>query len=69
VLVNPTLHNRILKLITQKTTMRNLAFVETISSNALDLIIEDNNFNYGWVIKVAERPVTDSPKLILYCQM
>ncbi|MCC2646867.1 MAG: Phage prohead protease and phage major capsid protein [Rickettsiaceae bacterium] len=63
-LVTPTLHNKIQNLITKNTPMRRLASVETISSNALDLIIEDNNFSYGWVTEVAERPVTDTPKLI-----
>ncbi|MDF2964988.1 MAG: Phage prohead protease and phage major capsid protein [Rickettsiaceae bacterium] len=62
-LVTPTLHNKIINLVTQQTPMRKLASVETISSNALDLLIEDNNFSYGWVAETAERPVTDTAKL------
>ena len=63
VLLVPTLYNRIINEINARSPMRQLASIETISTNALDLVIEDGNFANGWVGDCEDRPETTSPKL------
>ena len=58
-----TLNTKIISEINAKSVMRKLASIETISTSALDLIIEDGKFNSGWIGEVEQRPVTDTPKL------
>lgn len=62
-LLTPALYNKIVSAITAKSPMRQLASVETISTNALDVITEDGQFDCGWVLDGDERAVTTTPKL------
>ncbi len=63
VLLIPALYNRIITGIAALSPMRRLASVETISTNALDVIIEDGKFDSGWVADGAARDETGTPKL------
>ena len=62
-LITPTLYQRIIGAIKEKSIMRTLASVETISTNALDVVIENGGFKAGWVDEEDERVVTDTPRL------
>ncbi|MBP7190059.1 MAG: phage major capsid protein [Rickettsiaceae bacterium] len=62
-LLTPALYNKIVSAITAKSPMRQIASVETISTNALDVIIEDGNFDCGWVLDGEERVSTGTSKL------
>lgn len=64
VLLVPTLYNKILSLINLSSPMRQLASVETISTNALDVVIDNGKFACGWVGEVEAREETATPKLI-----
>lgn len=57
------LNKKIISALNTKSVMRKLASIETISTSALDLILEDGNFTSGWIGEAAERAVTDSSKL------
>lgn len=63
VLLMPTLYNKIVAGITARSPMRLLASVENISTNILDVIIEDGKFDAGWVADGAARDETGTPKL------
>ena len=63
-LVTPELFQHIISKITCVSPMRKLASTETISSNALDIIMQDGSFDVGWVDEIEERKNTDAPKLI-----
>lgn len=63
-LISPTLSNRIISSINEKSPMRQLASVERISSRALDIIIEDGDFASGWVGEDEARRDTDAPALV-----
>ncbi len=58
------INKEIIKAVNTKSLMRQLASIETISSSALDLILEDGNFASGWVSEIEERRLTDTPKLV-----
>lgn len=60
----PTLYNKVLNLIHNASPMRQLASVETISTSALDIVIEDGKFICGWVGEADARNETGTPKLI-----
>jgi HK97 family phage major capsid protein len=62
-LLTPALYNKILTGLNTRSPMRRLASVETISTNALDIIIEEGNFDCGWTLDAAERGDTNAPKL------
>ncbi len=64
VLITPTLHHRIISELKEKSIMRQLASVESISTRALDVIIEDGNFACGWIGEVEARPTTNNPVLV-----
>jgi HK97 family phage major capsid protein len=57
------LNKRIINSVSAKSVMRQLASIETISTSALDLILEDGAFASGWIGEAEERVVTDTPKL------
>lgn len=57
------LNKKIINALNAKSVMRQLASIETISTSALDLILEDGNFTSGWIGEAAERVVSDSSKL------
>lgn len=54
------LENKIVAGITARSPMRQLASVETISTNALDILIERNRFVSNWVADAALRGDTDN---------
>jgi HK97 family phage major capsid protein len=63
VLITPTLSQKIISGINAKSPMRALASIETISSRALDVIIETGAFGAGWVSEARARGDTDTPRL------
>lgn len=63
VLITSTLSKQIISEINARSPMRQLASIESISTRALDLIIEDGLFASGWVAEAAARDVTNTPHL------
>lgn len=63
VLILQTLYNKIVTEINAKSPMRQLASIETISTNALDIISENGKFACGWVGEVDDRVETKTSKL------
>jgi HK97 family phage major capsid protein len=63
VLILQTLYHSIISQINARSPMRQLASIETISTNALDVIIEDGHFTSGWVGEVEAREETKASKL------
>ncbi|MDG1436319.1 MAG: phage major capsid protein [Rickettsiaceae bacterium] len=63
VLITSTLSKQIISEINARSRMRQLASIESISTRALDLIIEDGLFASGWVAEAAARGVTNTPHL------
>lgn len=63
VVITPHLHDKIIHAINTTSPIRQIASIETISTNALDVVIEDGNFDSGWIGEVDERDVTNTPKL------
>ncbi|MGI4775419.1 MAG: phage major capsid protein [Janthinobacterium lividum] len=64
VLLVPTLYNKVLGGLTTQSPMRQLASVETISTNALDIVIEEDKFACGWVGETEDRNDSATPKLV-----
>ncbi|RYE05672.1 MAG: phage major capsid protein [Rickettsiaceae bacterium] len=64
VLLTPTLYHKVLGGLTTRSPMRQLASVDTISTNALDIVIEDDKFTCGWVGETDARGDTQTPKLV-----
>lgn len=62
-LITPSIYEKIISEINAVSPMRQLASIETISTNALDVVVEENKFVSGWIGESDEREVTDSPKL------
>lgn len=62
-LITSALYNKIISEMNLLSPMRQLASIETISTNALDVVIEDGKFTSGWIGDAEERPDTDTPKL------
>ena len=63
VLVTPTLHRQIISRINAKSPMRQLASIESISTRALDVVIENGAFASGWIGEIEARADTDTPTL------
>ncbi|MCC8399479.1 MAG: phage major capsid protein [Rickettsia endosymbiont of Platyusa sonomae] len=63
VLLVPALYNSIITEINARSPMRQLASIETISSNALDIVIEEGSFASGWVGDLQAREETATSKL------
>ncbi len=63
VFITPALSQKIISGINAKSPMRQIASIETISTRALDIIIEDGKFASGWIGEAEARPDTDTPKL------
>lgn len=59
----PALHSSIISAVATRSPMRQIASIETISTNALDVIIEDGQFTCGWIGEAEERDPTNTPKL------
>jgi len=62
-LITPSLQKKIVTGMATKSPMRKLASIETISTNALDVIIQDGEFDSGWVADAAARVDSATPKL------
>jgi len=63
VFITPALTQKIISGINAKSPMRQIASIETISTRALDIIIEDGKFASGWIGEAEARPDTATPKL------
>lgn len=63
-LLQPELSKKILAGIQAKSPMRQLASLESISTNSLDILIENGDFQSNWVADGAARNDTDNPKII-----
>ncbi len=61
--VIPSLHHKIISKIATQSFMRGLANIVNISTNALDLVLEDGKLDSGWVGEAQDRPVTDNSTL------
>lgn len=64
VLITPTLQKKIEGAVRERSVMRSLSSIQTISTNALDVVIEDGKFAAGWVDEEEARGDTDTPKLV-----
>lgn len=53
----------IISKITEISPMRQLASVDTISTNSLEILIQDGEFDCGWVAERAARDESNAPKL------
>lgn len=62
-LLTPALYNKIISGLKSRSPMRQLASVETISTNALDVIIEEGGFDCGWTLEAGARDETQTSKL------
>ena len=60
----PTLSKQVINKINAISPMRQLASIESISTRALDILIEDDAFASGWVAEAGVRDVSDSAKLV-----
>lgn len=55
--------NRIVQIVNESSPLRQLASVETISSDILDLIEDTNEMSANWILETAARVETDTPQL------
>lgn len=62
-LIVPSLYSTIINAMTVLSPMRQLASIETISTSALDVVIEENLLASSWIGETEERKDTDVPKL------
>lgn len=62
-LITTALQNKIVSGMLAKSPMRRLVSVETISTNSLDIIIQDGEFDSGWVAEAVARGDSATPKL------
>jgi HK97 family phage major capsid protein len=60
--VTPSRSGRILTVVYESSPMRELATVETISTDALELPIDDSEADAGWVGEVQQRSETGTPQ-------
>jgi len=63
VVISPSLSSEIIHNIQEASQIRKLLDSEKISSNELDIIMEDGEFETGWVLEAQERKETKAPKL------
>lgn len=62
-LVTPTVSARILTRVRETSPIRQIATVETISSDSLEGPIDRDDVDYGWVGERSARPETGTPKI------
>ena len=62
-MIMPAFSNKIVSGIEQVSPIRKLFSIESISSNELDIIVEDGEFETGWVLEVEKRMETKISKL------
>lgn len=60
-LVTPETSSRIIKIVYETTAMRQLASVQTISSDALEMLEDRGEITSGWVSEVGTRSETNTP--------
>lgn len=63
-LIERSLYHKIITDMQTHSPMRQLASIETISTNSLDIIRQDENFGNGWIGEVEARADTNSSKLV-----
>lgn len=63
VLISPEKYNRILENLKKRSLIRKLASNITVSSNYLELIIQEGGFDSGWVSEKGARDETNTPDL------
>lgn len=61
--VTPQISSRIIETVFETTAMRQVATIETISSDALEGPYEDDEADAGWVGERQSRPETDTPQI------
>lgn len=62
--VTPERYRDVISKMSEISPMRKLASCETISSNILELLIQDGVFDGGWVAETGARDETTAPKLL-----
>ncbi len=62
--VSPERYKDVIAKIAEISIFRKLASCETISSNVLELLVQDGVFNGGWVAETEARNETAAPKLL-----
>lgn len=62
-LVTPQMSNEIVKKVYETSPMRQLASVQTISTDALEILQDLDELESGWVGETQSRPTTETPKL------
>jgi HK97 family phage major capsid protein len=58
-----SINTKIINQVNARSVMRKISSIDTISTSALDLIIEDGKFNSGWIGEEEARVATNTPKL------
>ncbi|KAF8818806.1 phage major capsid protein [Rickettsia endosymbiont of Cardiosporidium cionae] len=64
VVLESTLYRQIISSISEQSIIRKLASIESISSNAFEVIKDQGIFNSGWVGEIDARDTTETPQLI-----
>lgn len=62
-LVTPTMSTEIIKFLYETSPMRQVASVQTISSDTLEIMTDMGEVNSGWVAETQARPETNTPQL------
>lgn len=63
-IIKPSMHKKILSFMKEKSPMRKIASIDTISTGAIDYVIEDGEMATGWVGEKEARGNTDTSKLV-----
>ncbi len=61
--VKPEMSSRIATIVRETSPVREHASVETIGSDSLELIIDEDQAGFGWVSEQADRPETTTPDI------
>lgn len=67
-LIQPKLHQKIVSNIQSKSPLRQLASIESISTNSLEVVIEDGKFESNWVEQEQDQGLEVTPAPKLKCQ-
>ena len=62
--ISPEKYKDVIAKMAEISPMRQLASCDIISSNVLELLIQDGIFDGGWVAETAARDETETPKLL-----
>jgi HK97 family phage major capsid protein len=63
-MIEQNLNHHIISNLHTKSPLRSIASVEQISGSYIDFVIENGEFNSGWVAEMSERPETGTSKLL-----